>query len=235
MNVYVLLYSISALLGMVLMRLWDLCPALSVFRIVSCVLLSTTCAVPWQLGLPSSCFFLLCCVGVHVTRQRAGSELAVPKSNSFFFVSQVYFWQELPVEGKGQCWMPVGVVGPWLLWFRLGWARSALMESVHMEHSPYTYLPSLLFLNFLNSFLSLLDLFSKENKTCTPMQSVCHSAASELVSSFQVGLTKECEVLNFCENRRLGRERRQWGKDSYNLHFLHMPRSNSQLACQHTR
>lgn len=54
------------------------------------MLLSTTCAVPWQLGLPSSCFFLLYCVGVHVRRQRAGSELAVPKSNSFFSFTGVF-------------------------------------------------------------------------------------------------------------------------------------------------
>lgn len=201
-----------------------------VLRVVKYHVCSAMAAGATELLLLS---FMLCWCPCDKAASRLRASCA--KKQLLFFVSQVYFWQELPVERKGQCWMPVGVVGPWLLWFRLGWARSALMESVHMEHSPYTYLPSLLFLNFLNSFLSLLDLFSKENKTCTPMQSVCHSAASELVSSFQVGLTKECEVLNFCENRRLGRERRQWGKDSYNLHFLHMPRSNSQLACQHTR
>lgn len=43
------------------------------------------------------------------------------------------------------------------------------------------------------------NLFASENKIHTPIQSVCHSATSELVSSFQPKLTKGYEV-KFCGN-----------------------------------
>lgn len=43
------------------------------------------------------------------------------------------------------------------------------------------------------------SLFSSENKVHTPIQSVCHSATSELVSSFQPELIKGCVKLSFME------------------------------------
>lgn len=160
-----------------------------------------------------------------------GSELAVPKTNSFFFffLSQVYFWLECQYKGRDntEClwvWWDGGSSD--LDWAKLGqyfcsWGIGNTARIPTWQAC---------------SFFSSLFCFPNKTRLSYPyILSVCHSATSEFVSSFQPDLTKGCEVLKFCGNSWMGRERRQWGKDSCNLSSLPMPRSNSQLACQHTR